>query len=1176
MNLLNTLGHNLRGMLSPRGEGTGPHEGVPLRARLEYRQEGDQVFIRLEVAADAVARRLWARSSRGDLHELAVLSPAGGGVMPGTRGFEALVSLSDTKIVGWLRAAADHARTDAGAALDSPENGERFNLFVEVTAPAWRLGEKRQAIDEVPEAEEIAQAPRRGTTGLIALGRFDRTVVTGAVPVPLSAEHKALIYPTRYGNLVIASGYLPKDYGRVHIDEARITEGDFVFRGRMYTRHGELDDAVLLLEGRDTGAILSIPLFFETTPGFAEAHQGHHRYDLRGTFPLADLLHEDFLGDDLASAVNARDDVFDVHVVSRSKQSDDEHRARVGRSRYLVRRRANEATAERDGLAVLVSPYYTFKAKKLSIRVEYYATEVLHAMLAGPKAVEAAAGLRKESGSVPAPVWLIGEQSFKAQDNGLAFFRYMRTHHREIDAYYVIDRTAPDRENLSGLDHVVDYRSMEHLELMFRAEKVLGTHHPEYLYPSRSRTFNRMVDPVKVFLQHGVIAIRRVDPLYGRSVEGFDTDLFLVSSEREKQIIVDDLGYRPEEVAVTGLARFDTLFDGREAPRPGQVLIMPTWREWLQNEVVFLDSEYFHRWTELLHSERFQQVLTDHGAEAVFHLHPNMRMFAEHFSAPHVRIVEQGEESVQRMLKQSAVLVTDYSSVGADFSFLGKSVVYYQFDAGRFLRDGAHIDLDTELPGPRVSAFDTLISRVDEALQRGGTISPDYASQADQLIAHRDTQNSERIFDISMRAHHRENSVQEKYGELLQSAIRVARRRKQYLPVMRRVYGIFKRLPVSDDLIVFEAGLGRQMNDSPKAIYDELLRRGDTRTKVWVYNRKPHVADSRTRVVKKNSPEYFWYLARAKYWVSNQNLPHYITRRPEGVYLQTWHGTPLKRMFHDLETVYGRDDGYKARVTKAIAQWSHLLSPSPFATESFASAFRHDAEVLELGYPRNDSLHSDSAERVRARVREQLGVPDGKRAVLYAPTFRDNLPAGSGRFWFKPPFRIEEMAEALGEDTVLLVRLHVLIRNRLIVAEGFEDRVIDVTNHADLNELFVASDALITDYSSLFFDFAPLGRPIVFFPYDLEEYQDQLRGFYLDYPNDLPGPVATELGELAPALRSEESDGLATREGFLERFAPYEDGHAAGRVVDSLFAPDRSGEKRSATVNIERNSMEQS
>lgn len=1170
MNLLSPFRNRFLKVLSPHAGGASPYHDVPLRAGLEYRQEDTRVLIRLEMAADAVARRLWARSSRGDLHEMAMLTPAGAGAIPGTHAFEAVVSLSDRETVEWLSDAAGRTRTDVDAALDSPDIGERFNLFVEVTAPAWRLTEKRQVIDEVPEAEEIALAPHRGMSGLIALGRFDRTVLTGAVPVPLTDGRTALIYPTRHGNLVIAAGYLPKAYGRVHIDEARISDGEWVFRGRMYTRHGELDDAVLQLEGRDTGAVLSIPLSFDATPGFAESHRGHRRYDLLATFPLDDLLHEDFLGDDLSETVTARDDIFDVYVISRSQQSDDEHRARVGRSRYLVRRQANEATAERDGLAVLVSPYYTFKAKKLSIRVEYYASEVLHAMLAGPKAVGATARAGNDrGGSASAPVWLIGEQNFKAQDNGLAFFRYMRTHHRDIDAYYVIDRAAPDRENLSGLDHVVDYRSMEHLELMFRAEKVLGTHHPEYLYPSRSRMLNRMVDPVKIFLQHGVIAIRRVDPLYGRSVEGFDTDLFLVSSEREKQIIVDDLGYRPEEVPVTGLARFDTLFDGRDPVVPGQILVMPTWREWLQNESVFLDSEYFQRWLELLHSERLQQVLTERGAEVVFHLHPNMRMFAGHFSAPHVRVVEQGEESVQQMLKQSAVLVTDYSSVGADFSFLGKSVVYYQFDAGRFLRDGAHIDLDSELPGPRTAHLDSLITLIDEALQRDGAISPDHAPQADQLIAHRDCHNSERIFEVAERARHRRNSPQEKYGELLQSAFRVARRRKQYLPVMRRMYNAFKRLPAVEDLIVFEAGLGRQMNDSPKAIYDELLRRGDTRTKVWVYNRKPRVTDSRTRVVKKNSPEYFWYLARAKYWVSNQNLPHYITRRPDGVYLQTWHGTPLKRMFHDLETVHGRDDGYKARVTRAIAQWSHLLSPSPFATEAFATAFRHDAEVLELGYPRNDSLHSNDADDVRARVREQLGIPDGKRAVLYAPTFRDNLPAGRGRFWFKPPFSIEEMAEALGDDTVLLVRLHVVIKNRLVVAEEYENRVVDVTGHPDLNELFVASDALVTDYSSLFFDYAPLGRPIVFFPYDLEEYRDELRGFYLDYPADLPGPVATDLVELAAAVRHEEASDVAERARFLEKFAPHEDGGAAQRVVDALFPPTGCAENLTDTVNSE-------
>jgi CDP-glycerol glycerophosphotransferase len=1161
MTPLRSLKQALGGVFPVRRESAGNEAGPPLRSRLEYRQEGAEALIRVEVAADATARRLWARSSRGELYQLAALAPAGTGALRGTRGFEARLSFADLKVGEWLRTAAHRTATDTGAALDSPETGERFNLFVEVTAPAWRLGEKRQSIDEVPDEAEICHAPQRGATGLIALGRFDRTVIEDAVPVPLSADHDALVYPTRHGNLVIAAGYLPRSYGRVHIEEAHIRRGEFIFRGRMYTRHGELEDAQLVLEGRETGAMLSIPLAFEESHGFAELHRGHHRYDLVGSFPLTDLLDPEFLGDDLSQTITARDDLFDVRVVSRARQSDEDLRTRVGRSRYLVRRRANEATAERDGLAVLVSPYYTFKARNLSVRVEYFAPEVLRAMRSGAREAAASLGAagsdasrRGDEKDEPKPVWLIGEQSFKAQDNGLAFFRYMRTHHREVDAFYVIDRAAPDRSNLEGLDHVVEYRSMEHLDLMFRAERVLGTHHPEYLYPSRSRTFESMVDPVKVFLQHGVIAIRRVDPLYGRSVKGFDTDLFLVSSDREKQIIVDDLGYRPEEVAVTGLARFDTLFDGEDPVRPGQIFVMPTWREWLQNETEFLGSEYYLRWTELLHSERFQQMLAAHDAEAIFHLHPNMRMFAEHFSAPHVRLVEQGEESVQRMLKRSSVLITDYSSVGADFSFLGKSVIYYQFDAARFLRDGAHIDLSSELPGPSVSGLGTLLARLEEALERGGKISPEYAPRADRLIAHRDTKNSERIFQAAAAAEHRDDTLQEKYGELLQSATRVARRRRQYLPVMQRVYGMLKRLPVDENLIVFEAGLGRQMNDSPKAIYDELLRRGDTRTKVWVYNRKPHVPDSRTHVVKKLSPEYFWYLARAKYWVSNQNLPHYITRRADGVYLQTWHGTPLKRMFHDLETVHGRDEGYKDRVSNAIAQWTHLLSPSSFATGAFASAFRHQAEVLELGYPRNDSLRAEDAADVRRRLRDRLGIPEGKRAVLYAPTFRDNLPAGRGRFWFQPPFRISEMAETLGEDTVLLVRLHVVIRNRLAIPAGYEDRIVDVTSHPDLNELFLASDALVTDYSSLFFDYAPLGRPIAFFPYDLDEYRDDLRGFYLDYPGDLPGPVVTDLEGLATALRQEETADPAVRRAFLERFAPHEDGNAAARVVDTLFA----------------------
>jgi len=890
-----------------------------------------------------------------------------------------------------------------------------------------------------------------------------------------------------------------------------------------------------VIEGRDTGVVITVPLEASEDSDHPASHWGHRRYSVGAVVPLTKFIDE-----------ATGDDSFTVWTVTTPIGTTESHRARVGVSRYVVRRRVNEGWAQKDDRAVLVSPYYTFKAKNLSIYLELFNATQLKKMLTWAKSKRSRP---KRQGN---PVWLIGEQVHKAQDTGVAFFTFLREKHPEIDAYYVIGEGSPDRANLDGLDNVVEFRSAEHIELFFRADRIVTSHHPEYIYPSKSRVLKRSVSPVRVFLQHGVFGVRRLDDLYGRDAPAFHADLFLVSSEREKRNAITDLGYKPEEVAVTGLSRFDTLFDGSVAIKPRQILVMPTWREWLQSEHSFRDSEYFDRWNGLLNSPELASLLDTYDAEIVFHVHPNMRMFAGYFAGPRVRIVQHGEQSVQHLLKESAVLITDYSSVGFDFSFLSKPVLYYQFDSESFLSGGSHIDLDAELPGLITWSRDALLDELEDTLRRGGTIRPEYQRRADSFAAYHDTNSCERIFDAVAHARKRSDSLSERYAEVLQVAKRVLRERKRYIPVMQRVYKAFKLLPMDKNLIVFESSLGRRMNDSPKALYDELVRRGDTRTKVWIQNGKAKVSDQHSRVVPRLSIEYFWYLARAKYWVTEQNLPHYVTRRSKGVYLQTWHGTPLKRMLHDIEVIHGRDEGYLERVSQAVAQWSHLISPSAYATTAFASAFRHQATVLEVGYPRNDSLLAPDRDEVARRIRRKLGVPSDKKTVLYAPTFRDDDAAGGNRFFFNPPFGIEDMAEALGTEYVLLVRLHSLIKNKLPIPEGYEDRIIDVSSYADLNELFLAGDALITDYSSLFFDYSVLRRPIVFFPYDLEKYRDELRGFYLDYDHDLPGPIVTELDALSGAVAKEEL-GLTGREEFLRQFAPHEDGQATKRVVDEIF-----------------------
>jgi CDP-glycerol glycerophosphotransferase len=377
---------------------------------------------------------------------------------------------------------------------------------------------------------------------------------------------------------------------------------------------------------------------------------------------------------------------------------------------------------------------------------------------------------------------------------------------------------------------------------------------------------------------------------------------------------------------------------------------------------------------------------------------------------------------------------------------------------------------------------------------------------------------------------------------------------------MRRFYRLAKLLPVDRRLVVFEAGMGRQYADSPRYIYEELLRRGNDFTKVWSYTGRLPNADDNTKVVKRHSPAFYWYLARAGYWVSSQNFPYYVTRRPDAVYLQTWHGTPLKRMLHDLPEVFGRDEGYLDRVTTMVKQWSVLLSPSPFATEAMRGAFRYDGEVLELGYPRNDVFYAADRDLIAARIRHRYNIRDDQRVILYAPTFRDDEISRPGSFTFSMPFDLERFHETFGEDTVLLLRMHVHVHSRLTIPEHLRHLVFNVSSYPEIQHLYLASDVLITDYSSVFFDYATLRRPILFYAYDLEHYRDVLRGFYLDYDRDLPGAIVTTEDDLLHALQNlDEVDApfQVERDKFLDRFASWDDGKAAARVVDRIFGPDR-------------------
>ncbi|MFX4304214.1 CDP-glycerol glycerophosphotransferase family protein [Exiguobacterium sp. A1_3_1] len=363
-------------------------------------------------------------------------------------------------------------------------------------------------------------------------------------------------------------------------------------------------------------------------------------------------------------------------------------------------------------------------------------------------------------------------------------------------------------------------------------------------------------------------------------------------------------------------------------------------------------------------------------------------------------------------------------------------------------------------------------------------------------------------------------------------------------------------LPIDPKLVVFESGLGKQYADSPRYIYEEIRKQALGYKVVWICNKKLYLSDPEVTVVKRLSPVYFYYLATAKFWVNNQNFPHYMTRRKETTFIQTWHGTPLKKMLFDLEEIHGRDEGYVDRVTNAIHQWSVLLSPSPYATSIFRSAFRFKGPIIESGYPRNDLFFSSDKEQVIERIRTQLQLPEDRKVILYAPTFRDHQALSNGKFYFDYPFDFDRVAEAIGDEYIFLIRTHVLVTKKPAIPAHHREQFIDVTHYPDIQELYLVTDLLITDYSSVFFDFANMNRPMMFYAYDLNLYRDTLRGFYLDYYTELPGPILETEEAFLDALSdiskitNKYQDQLDV---FRETYCAMEDGMAASRIVHNYF-----------------------
>ena len=350
--------------------------------------------------------------------------------------------------------------------------------------------------------------------------------------------------------------------------------------------------------------------------------------------------------------------------------------------------------------------------------------------------------------------------------------------------------------------------------------------------------------------------------------------------------------------------------------------------------------------------------------------------------------------------------------------------------------------------------------------------------------------------------------------------------------------------------VVWSSFEGRY-SDSPRALYEALRDRPGIEHTWLAAPPQRSRFPSGVPTVDPATPAAREALEAADLVVASSHVEVDWDKRPGTTYLQTWHGTPLKRIHHD---VLWAPPGRLARLDEDVARWDLLLSPNRTSTPRLRQAFRYDGEVLETGYPRNDVL-ADPARRdaARSRTRAALGLADDVTAVLYAPTWRDDEVQAEDP---QPvPLMLDQhrFCEVLPDDHVLLVRAHNLVRQMWLLKP--HPRVCDVSAEPDASDLLAAADVLVTDYSSLMFDFALTGNPIVLHAFDLEAYATKIRGFYFDLRPHAPGPVLRTSDEVLEALLRLPGSAApyAERYGrFRETYTGLEDGGSTGRVLARL------------------------
>ncbi len=380
-------------------------------------------------------------------------------------------------------------------------------------------------------------------------------------------------------------------------------------------------------------------------------------------------------------------------------------------------------------------------------------------------------------------------------------------------------------------------------------------------------------------------------------------------------------------------------------------------------------------------------------------------------------------------------------------------------------------------------------------------------------------------------------------------------------------YSYYKtKYKMDDKTILFEAFGGRNYTCSPKAIYEKMLTMKEFKdyTFVWSFidpSKHEVKKDKRLKIIKSKSKEYYKYISISKYWIVNSIIEEGITKKKDQVYVQCWHGTPLKRLRYDI-VVNGASLNSVEEIRKRndidAKKFDYFISPSKYCTEKFTSAFNLKALgkeniIIEEGYPRNDFLFNKTKKDIDA-IKKKLGLPLDKKVIFYLPTFRDNQHTSGVGYTYKLGIDFDSLKKKFSKEYVILFSPHYFIENSIDLTK-YKGFIYNVARYDEINELYLVSDIIMTDYSSVFFDYANLKRPMLFYMYDIDDYKGNLRDFYISL-DELPGPIAKTQDELENNLKNIDKEFKKNKEKyekFNEKYNYLDDGNASERVIKVIF-----------------------